>query len=387
ASPNTQRSNIPNTEHRTPPLFFGICSVYLIFMLHPIRGRGASFNPPNRFEPLSYEPDPEWIDPDEAEPWKTTQYFRDAARTVLTRNSSPDVPFDVGLNPYRGCSHGCAYCFARPNHEYLGLSAGLDFETRIFVKTDAPALLREELSARRWKPEPIIMSGVTDPYQPAERRFRITRGCLEVLAEFRNPIAIITKNHLVTRDVDLLAELAGVGAAVVNLSITSLDQRLQRVMEPRTSAPARRLAAVETLARAGVPVNVMVAPVVPGLTDHEVPAILSAAAAAGARSAGYIPLRLPGAVAEIFQRWLDEHFPDRKDRVRNRIREIRGGRLNDPRFGSRMKGEWAYWEQVSAMFAAVSRREGLDRERFTLSTAAFRRPDPNGQLGLFDASG
>ncbi|HEX6927123.1 MAG TPA: PA0069 family radical SAM protein [Longimicrobiaceae bacterium] len=349
----------------------------------PIHGRGASFNPPNRFERLSYEPDPEWQDPDEPDPWRTTQYFRDAARTVLTRNNSPDVPFDVGLNPYRGCSHGCAYCFARPNHEYLGLSAGLDFESKIFVKLEAPELLRAELSSPRWNPEPIIMSGVTDPYQPAERRFRITRGCLEVLAEFRNPIAIITKNHLVTRDVDLLAELASHQAAIVNISITSLDPKLQRVMEPRTSIPKRRLAAVETLSRAGVPVNVMVAPVIPGLNDHEVPSILSAAAAAGARSAGFIPLRLPGAVAEIFQRWLSDHFPERKERVLNRIREIRGGRLNDPRFGSRMRGSGPYWEQMRAMFQAVIRREGLDQERPSLSTAAFRRPDPGGQLRLF----
>lgn len=351
--------------------------------LHPIRGRGASFNPPNRFEPLSYEPDPEWVDPDEPDPWRTTRYYHDTARTVLSRNSSPDVPFDVGLNPYRGCSHGCAYCFARPNHEYLGLSAGLDFESKIFVKLDAPHLLRAELSSRRWKPEPIIMSGVTDPYQPAERQYRITRGCLEVLAEFRNPIAIITKNHLVTRDVDLLAELAAQQAALVNISITSLDPTLQRVMEPRTSIPQRRLAAVEALARAGVPVNVMVAPVIPGLTDHEVPAILSAAAAAGARSASFIPLRLPGAVAEIFQQWLQDHFPDRKERVLNRIREIRGGKLNDARFGSRMRGQGEYWQQMRSMFTTVRRREGLDAERLTLSTEAFRRPDPTGQLGLF----
>jgi DNA repair photolyase len=352
--------------------------------LHPIRGRGASYNPPNRFEPLHYEPDPEWVDPDEPDPWKTTQYFRDSARSVLTRNSSPDVMFDVGLNPYRGCSHGCAYCFARPNHEYLGLSAGLDFESKIFVKLDAPQLLRAELSSTRWKPEPVIMSGVTDPYQPAERRYRITRGCLEVMAEFRNPVAIITKNNLVTRDVDLLAELASHDAALVNLSITSLNQKLQRVMEPRTSTPAKRLAAVETLARAGVPVNVMVAPVVPGLTDHEVPAILAAAASAGARSAGYIPLRLPGAVADIFQRWLADHFPERKERVLNRIREMRGGKLNDPRFGSRMQGSGEYWEQVGAMFDTISRREGLNQERFTLSTAAFVRRDAGGQLGLFE---
>jgi DNA repair photolyase len=353
----------------------------------PVRGRGAAFNPPNRFERLSYEPDPEWVDPDEPDPWRTTQYFRDSARSVLTRNTSPDVPFDVGLNPYRGCSHGCAYCFARPNHEYLGLSAGLDFESKIFVKLDAPQLLRAELSSPRWKPEVIVMSGVTDPYQPAERRFRITRGCLEVLAEFGNPVGLITKNHLVTRDVDLLASLAARQAVTVNLSITSLDPALQRVMEPRTSIPARRLAAVETLSRAGVPVNVMIAPVVPGLTDHEIPAILAAAAAAGARSAGYIPLRLPGAVAEIFQRWLADHFPDRKERVLNRIRDIRGGRLNDPRFGSRMKGSGAYWEQVGAMFETVRRKEGLVAERLTLSTESFRRPDPTGQLGLFGEGG
>lgn len=352
--------------------------------LHSIRGRGASYNPPNRFERLSYEPDPEWVDPDQPDPWRTTQYFRDSARSVLTRNSSPDVSFDVGLNPYRGCSHGCAYCFARPNHEYLGLSAGLDFESKIFVKMGAPELPREELLSPRWQPEPIIISGVTDPYQPAERRFTITRRCLQVMAEFRNPVAIITKNHLVTRDVDLLSELAGHGAALVNISITSLQPALQRQMEPRTSSPARRLAAVETLTRAGVPVNVMIAPVVPGLTDHEVPAILSAAAAAGAASAAYIPLRLPGAVAEIFQRWLEEHFPERRERVLNRIREMRGGRLNDPRFGSRMKGSGAYWEQIGAMFEAVSRREGLGKGRPELSVAAFRRPSPGGQLGLFD---
>lgn len=349
----------------------------------PIRGRGASFNPPNRFERLEYEPDPEWIDPDDPEPWRATHYLRDSARSILVRNNSPDVPFDLGLNPYRGCSHGCAYCFARPNHEYLGLSAGLDFETRIFVKQDAPVLLRQALESRRWRPETIVMSGVTDPYQPAERRFCITRGCLEVLAEFRNPIAIITKNHLVTRDVDLLGELASHSAAVVNVTITSLDPALQRVMEPRTSIPARRLAAVEVLARTGVPVNVMVAPVVPGLTDHEVPAILSAVAAAGARSAGFIPLRLPGAVAEIFERWLEDHFPDRRDRVLNRIREIRGGRLNDPRFGERMRGSGPYWDGIRSMFETVARREGLDRPRLTLSTNAFRRPDRGAQLGLF----
>ena len=349
----------------------------------PIRGRGAAYNPPNRFEKLSYEPDPEWVDPDEPDPWRTTQYFRDSAKTVLTRNNSPDVPFDYGLNPYRGCSHGCAYCFARPNHEYIGLSAGLDFESKIFVKMDAAALLRAELSSPRWKPQVIMMSGVTDCYQPAERRFRITRACLQVLAEFGNPVGMITKNHLVTRDVDILGAMASARTVGISLSITTLNPELQRVMEPRTSIPARRLKAVETLARAGVPVNVMIAPVIPGLTDHEIPAILAAAAAAGARSGGFIPLRLPGAVAEIFERWLEDHFPDRKERVLHRIREIRGGRLNDARFGSRMRGDGAYWEQVSAMFATVARREGLDNDRMELSIESFQRPSRSPQLGLF----
>ena len=347
-----------------------------------VKGRGATDNPANRFEPLHVIGTETWNDPDDPAP--QTVHLRDATRSILARNNSPDVGFDVAVNPYRGCEHGCIYCYARPTHEYLGFSAGLDFETRILVKPDAAALLREKLQSPRWKPQTIAMSGVTDPYQPSERRLRITRGCLEVLAEFRNPVALITKNHLVTRDVDLLAELAAHEAAAVSLSITTLRPDLQRVMEPRTATPARRLDAVRRLSEAGVPVRVMVAPVIPGLTDEELPAILEAAAEAGAVGAGYIVLRLPHGVKELFSDWLEAHMPDRKDRVLNRVREVRDGQLNDPRFRSRMRGQGVYAEQIRQLFDAGCRKAGLQNGRISLSTTAFRRPDPHGQLGLFD---
>jgi DNA repair photolyase len=347
-----------------------------------IRGRGASSNPPNRFERISIEPDRLPPDPDDPIPYRETQDLRASSRTLITTNSSPDIPFSAGINVYRGCSHGCIYCYARPTHEYLGLSAGLDFETKIFVKEDAPELLREELVSARWRPQVIALSGVTDPYQPAERSFELTRRCLAVLAGFRNPVAIITKNHLVTRDVDLLRELARHRAVSVKISITTLDASLQRVMEPRTSTPSRRLAAIELLARHGIPVGVMVAPVIPGLTDHELPAILEAAAGAGARHASYIPLRLPHGVADLFQDWLERNFPDRKNRVLNRVREIRGGKLNDANFGSRMRGQGAYAEQLRALFHLTRSKLKLESRGPELSTAAFRRP--TAQLGLFD---
>ncbi len=350
--------------------------------LRVLKGRGATDNPPNRFERLSVEAVDQWTDPDD--PLPRTVLYRDATRNILSHNDSPDVGFDVSINPYRGCEHGCIYCYARPTHEYLGFSAGLDFETRIVVKEDAPTLLREALMSPRWRPRPIGMSGVTDPYQPLERRLRLTRGCLEVLAEFRNPVTVITKNHLVTRDVDLLAELAGYGAARVAVSVTSLRPELQRVMEPRTATPARRLDAIRTLAAAGVPVTAMIAPVVPGLTDEEVPAMLEAVAEAGATSAGYIVMRLPHGVKGLFADWLEAHFPDRKDRVLNRVKEVRGGKLNDPRYGSRMAGEGPYAEHIRQLFETARRRVGLDGERVELSAAAFRRPRRDGQLGLFD---
>lgn len=346
------------------------------------RGRGSTSNPPNRFERIEVVLEPE----EEEEAGRPqTWFFRDQTRTVLVRNQSPDVGFEVSLNPYRGCEHGCAYCYARPFHEYLGFSAGLDFETRILVKEEAPQLLRRELASPRWSPQVIALSGVTDPYQPAERRFQLTRRCLEVLAEFRNPVAVVTKNHLVSRDADLLGELARHQAAVVHLSITTLDPQLQRILEPRASTPERRLAAIRTLREAGIPVGVMVAPVIPGLTDHEVPRILEAAAQAGASRAGYIALRLPLGVQELFESWLERHLPERKDRILNRVREIRAGKLNEARFHSRMRGEGIYWQQIQALFGSTRRRLGFQTEPPPLSTASFHRPGTRHQLSLFSS--
>lgn len=344
------------------------------------RGRGTASNPGNRFERLevvSEEPLPERI---------PTTFLADTSRTLLARNQSPDVPFDVSINPYRGCEHGCAYCYARPTHEYLGFSAGLDFETKILVKEKAPELLRDELESPRWRPEVIGISGVTDPYQPVEKRLRLTRRCLEVLALYRNPVALLTKNFLVTRDADFLAELARHRAAKVVLSITTLDGELTRTLEPRTSHPRDRLRALRELSRRQIPCGVLVAPVVPGLNDHEIPAILEAAAAAGAGFAGYIPLRLPGAVAGLFDEWLARHLPDRRHKILNRIRSTRGGRLNDPRFGTRMQGEGIFAEQIRSLFETARRRWGLAPQGPELSTAAFRRQGEE-QLGLFPRGG
>ncbi len=346
----------------------------------PIHGRGASHNPANRFEALHLEPDPE-DENDPERPKRQTIYYRDFTRSIIAHNDSPDVGFESSVNPYRGCEHGCIYCYARPTHEFLGFSAGLDFESRIMVKENAAELLTTELSKPRWKPQTLVMSGVTDPYQPVERRLQITRRCLEVLARFRNPVGIITKNHLVTRDIDLLGELAAHEAAAVNISITSLDPKLQQVLEPRTSTPRARLDAIRQLRAAGVPVGVMTAPIIPGLTDHEVPAILAAAAEAGAQFAGYTVVRLPYAVAPLFERWLEEHFPDRKEKVLGRIRHLRGGeKLNDPRFKTRMGGEGIFAEQIRGLFEAGCKRAGIG-ERPHLSTAAFLRP--NEQLSFF----
>jgi DNA repair photolyase len=346
----------------------------------PIRGRGAAGNPPNRFEAISHVRDSDWTDPEDPSPG--THFLKDSSKSIIAYNDSPDVGFDASVNPYRGCEHGCIYCYARPTHEYLGFSAGLDFETKILVKEDAPGLLRGELSSPRWKPQVVAVSGVTDPYQPVERRLGLTRRCLEVLVEFRNPVVIVTKNHLVTRDVDLLRELARYGAAAVFLSVTTLDGDLSRIMEPRTSHPTRRLAAIEALAQAGVPAGVMVAPVIPGLTDHEIPSIIAAAARAGARFSGYVPLRLPHGVGSLFEQWLTQHMPERKDKILNRVREIRGGSLNDPHFASRMKGEGVFAEQIASMFSLACRQAGIVGRGPTLSTGAFRRP-PGGQLSLF----
>jgi len=352
--------------------------------------RGAADNPPNRFEKIHLEPDEDWnpeADEDDSQGCRPqgpprTQFFKDHSQTVISRNDSPDVGFQASLNPYRGCEHGCIYCYARPFHEYLGFSAGLDFESKIMVKEDAPELLRQELSSPKWQPQVIFMSGVTDCYQPVERKLKLTRRCLEVLAEFRNPVFIVTKNHLVTRDVDLLSELARYHATGVFLSITTLDTELRKVMEPRTSPPAARLAAIRELAAAGIPVGVNVAPIVPGLTDHEMPAILKAAAEAGATSAGYTVVRLPYAVAPLFEKWLESHFPDRKEKVLNRLRAMHGGKLYDSQWGKRFSGEGIFAEQIAQMFEVARRKAGIANDTRELSTAAFRRAGGT-QLSLF----
>ena len=345
-----------------------------------IAGRGSASNPKNRFEALEYVPEPA-DEFDEERPNPRTIFLRDDSQSIISRNNSPDVGFDASINVYRGCEHGCAYCYARPTHEYLGFSAGLDFETKIVVKENAPELLRAELSKKSWKPELLAMSGVTDCYQPIERRLQLTRRCVAVLAEFRNPLAVITKNHLVTRDKDLFAELARYNAVSVAISVTTLDAALAKTLEPRASPPSRRLAAVEELSAAGIPVRVIMAPVIPGLTDHEMPALLQACAKAGARDAGYTALRLPWAVAPLFEEWLDRHAPGAKDKVLNRIRDMRGGKLYDARWGARMKGEGFYAEQLRELFRLAHHRAAFPRNAPPLSTASFRVPSQ--QLDLF----
>lgn len=342
------------------------------------KGRGARVNPTGRFEKARIEPD---LDA-QAEPALRTQAIPDPSRTAITFNKSPDIPFDASLNPYRGCEHGCAYCYARPTHEYLGYSAGLDFETKILVKEKAPELLRRELAAPRWKPQVVAISGVTDAYQPIERRLELTRRCVQVFCEFLNPITIITKSALVTRDIDLFRELAQHQAISVSLSITTLDNELQRSLEPRASAPHERLRAIERLASAGIPTAVMVAPIIPGLTDAETPAILQAAASAGATRAGHIVLRLPHGLRDLFDDWLLNHRPLRREKVLSRLESLRGGQLNDPRFGTRMRGEGRFAEQIEGLFRLIARKHGLDRPQAPLSTKSFRRPGGT-QLDFF----
>jgi DNA repair photolyase len=342
--------------------------------------RGAPENPPNRFEKIHLEPDAEWNPEEDGLP--RTQFFVDHSKTIIAHNDSPDIGFTSSLNPYRGCEHGCIYCYARPTHEYLGFSAGLDFETKIMVKLNAPELLRDELSSPKWKPEVIVMSGVTDCYQPVEGKLKLTRRCLETLLEFRNPVAIITKNSLVARDVDVLSELAKHHCAGVCLSITTLDNDLKKVMEPRTSPPQARLNAIRKLAEASIPVSVNVAPIIPGLNDHEMPAILKAAHDAGATGAGFTVVRLPYANAPLFEKWLEAHFPDRKDRVLNRIKAMRGGKLYNSQWGTRMRGDGIFAEQIETMFDVARRKAGFKVRNYELSTASFRRPD-GPQLSLF----
>ncbi len=351
-------------------------------------GRAANAAPPNRFETIHVETDLEQLaDGDEllaAERRVPTQFLVDASQSIITQNDSPDVFFRYSINPYRGCEHGCVYCYARPGHEYLGFDAGLDFESRIMVKQRAPHLLRDELCKPSWRGEFLMISGVTDCYQPAERHFRLTRGCLEVLHEARQVCGIITKNALVTRDLDLLAPMAAMRTVGVAVSITTLDAELARTLEPRTSTPSAKLQAVRALAAAGVPTNVMIAPIIPGLTDHEVPKILEAAAEAGAAGSRYVLLRLPLAVEPIFLEWLARNYPDKAERVESLVRQTRDGKMYRAEFGSRMRGTGNYAEQIEQSFKVFRKKFGLDRPESNYDHTLFRPPRAsNGQTTLF----
>ena len=353
------------------------------------KGRGAVTNPAGRFESTTLTPEDDgWGSLDQPPPNPATTLIAEFPQHAITTNRSPDVPFDQSLNPYQGCEHGCIYCFARPAHAYLNLSPGLDFETRIFHKPGLAALLAREISSPRYVCKVLHIGGNTDPYQPAERKLRSTREVLELLLERRHPLSIITKGALILRDLDLLRALAERHLVSVFISITSLDEALKRTLEPRAASPQARLRVVRELTSAGVPVGVMMAPVIPALTDHEIERLLEAAAAAGARRAAYLMLRLPFEVASLFENWLREHYPERADRVLNHVREMRGGRLNDPRFGHRMRGEGAYAAMVAARFASACRRLGLNQEAAPkLDTRQFLRdPGAPQQEGLFDIS-
>jgi DNA repair photolyase len=347
------------------------------------RGRGALGNPEGRFVRQRVEAvEDGWYAEERADSIATEQQ-PEHARTILARNESPDLPFDQSINPYRGCEHGCIYCYARPTHAYLNLSAGLDFETRLFYKVNAAALLEQELSRRGYRPRVINLGSSTDPYQPIEREHRITRSLLEVLLRFRHPVTIVTKSHLVLRDLDLLQELSRRNLCQVSVSVTTLDEELKRRLEPRAPSPAARLKAIAGLAAAKVPVGVMAAPMIPALNDHELESIFEAAAAAGARSAHFILLRLPYDVKELFESWLREHAPLRAAHVLSRIRAMRGGALNDARFGSRFQGEGVEAKLLQARCERARRRYGLEERGFTLDTAAFRVPAAGGaQLSL-----
>ncbi|MDE0146965.1 MAG: PA0069 family radical SAM protein [Rhodospirillaceae bacterium] len=357
------------------------------------RGRGAGFNPPNRFETIRRDPFFDgWdapADPDGAEAGLPaaavpTTVTVDATRTVIARNDSPDVGFDRSINPYRGCEHGCVYCYARPSHAWLGLSPGVDFETRLFAKPDAAALLRQELARPSYRCAPIAMGTNTDPYQPVERERRITRQILKVLADCNHPVTIVTKSALIERDIDILAPMAEKGLAAAALSVTTLERTLARAMEPRAAAPARRLAAIRSLAEAGIPVRVMVAPVVPGITDHEMEAILEAARDAGASLASWILLRLPGEVKDLFADWLDTHYPAKRNKVLNTVRALREGKLNNAQWGERMVGKGAFGKALDIRFAMAVRRLGLKREGNPLRTDLFVKPARDGrQMSLF----
>jgi DNA repair photolyase len=348
------------------------------------RGRGAQTNRSGRFEKETREAfDDGWEIEEEARPFETIEHA-ERARTIITRNDSPDIGFDRSINAYRGCEHGCSYCFARPTHAYLGHSAGLEFERDIYFKANAPDQLRIELASPRYKVRPIAMGTNTDPYQPAEREHQLTRGILRVLLETRHPVTITTKSALVVRDLDLLVPLAEQGLVSVALSVTSLDRRLSRKMEPRASTPEKRLEALRLLSQAGIPTIVMAAPMIPAINDMELERILDAAAAQGARSAGMVLLRLPGEVRDIFREWLLRYYPDRLRHVLGLVRDVRGGKDNDPNFHTRFEGQGAYAVLLQQRFLKARERYGLDRKPAPLRTDLFEAPRAEEkQLSLF----
>ena len=358
-------------------------TTYFMANQPPIHGRGTSENPRNRFEPIETIRDSDIIDPEDPSP--ETHFLKDTSRSIISTNESPDIGFDASINVYRGCEHGCIYCYARPTHEYLGFSAGLDFETKIVVKQNAPELLRRELASPRWSGEPIVMSGVTDGYQPIEAKLQITRRCLAVMAQCRQPVGIVTKSRLVVRDLDLLKRLAEADAVYVGISLTTLDAHLSAVMEPRASCPADRLRAMRELSDAGIPVAAILAPIIPGLNDREIPRLLESAAQAGATCATWVMLRLPYQVKALFLEWLQRHFPDRRARIVSQVRSMHGGELYRSTFGTRMRGTGPLAEQIAATFRVFADRCGLPRRLPQLSSASFRRPNMTGQLQLFTA--
>ena len=349
-----------------------------------LKGRGSLSNPAGRFDRTGIEAvDDGWV-PEEAPESVATSVAPDRARGVISTNDSPDIGFDQSINPYRGCEHGCIYCYARPSHAYLGLSPGLDFETKLFYKQDAAKVLEAELSHPRYVCKPIMLGANTDPYQPVERRLQVTRSILAVLAKCRHPVSIVTKGVLVARDIDLLAELARQNLTSVVMSLTTLDVEVKRTLEPRAASPQARLKIMRQLAEAGVPTGVLVAPVIPAITDHETESILEAAKDAGARMAGYVLLRLPYEVKDLFREWLAQHYPQRASHVMSLVRDARGGRDNDPNFGTRMRGTGPYAELLRNRFKIAARRLGLDSSRnVALETTHFRQPGPAGsQLQL-----
>ncbi len=351
-----------------------------------LKGRGARSNTSGRYERFAREAFDDGWGPGEVLRLETI-VTPELAKSIISTNQSPDISFDQSINPYRGCEHGCIYCYARPNHVYVGLSPGLDFETKLFVKANAAELLEREFAKASYQPKTIMLGGVTDIYQPIERGYGITRSILEVMERWRHPVALITKSQLVIRDIDILARLAERGLVKAAISVTTLDRRIARVMEPRAAAPHRRIEAIRALAQAGVPTTVMVAPIVPAINDSEIEGILEEAVKAGATAAGYVALRLPREIKDLFREWLNQHFPDRAARVMTLVRSMRGGRDYDPEWGKRQKGEGPYARMIADRFAAACRRLGLDRPRLSLDHTQFTRPvEAGGQQDLFAAN-